>query len=206
MKLTIKHQETNSRGQLLLRTFFGGIYIGIPHFFLLFFVMIGAYFCVFISWWSILFTGKYPKGMHNYLRGTVEWYLRVMARFPLNLCDGYPKFGINAKDECVSLEFPCPEKFSRGTLLLKLFFGGLYVMIPHMFILYFLGIGVGVVNFIAWWVILFTGKYPEGMHRFVVGYIRWMVRVMFYYPLYMTDQYPPFSGKPDEELNTAAAA
>jgi len=205
MKLTIKHQETNSRGQLLLRFFFGFIYIAIPHFFLLYFVMIGVAFCTFIAWWAILFTGKYPAGMHNFVRGTMEWYVRVMARL-LNLCDGYPKFGINAKDDCVSFELPCPEKLSRGTLLLKLFFGQLYVLLPHMFILYFLGIGVAFVNFIAWWAILFTGKYPAGMHKFVVGYIRWIIRVMIYFPFYMTDQYPPFSGKPYEELNPTAAA
>lgn len=167
--------------------------------------MIGVAFCTFIAWWAILFTGKYPAGMHNFVRGTMEWYVRVMARL-LNLCDGYPKFGINAKDDCVSFELPCPEKLSRGTLLLKLFFGQLYVLLPHMFILYFLGIGVAFVNFIAWWAILFTGKYPAGMHKFVVGYIRWIIRVMIYFPFYMTDQYPPFSGKPYEELNPTAAA
>jgi hypothetical protein len=87
-----------------------------------------------------------------------------------------------------------PEKLSRGLLLLRLFFGYFYVLIPHGICLWFYGIGVAFVQFIAFFCVLFTGKYPEGMHQFVVGYFRWYNRVMVYMA-YLTDEYPPFSGK-----------
>jgi len=87
-----------------------------------------------------------------------------------------------------------PEKLSRGVLILRLFFGWLYVGIPYFFILGILAIAVGFISFIAWWAILFTGKYPQGMFNFVVGYQRWTQRVMAYMG-YMTDKYPPFNGK-----------
>ncbi|MFC2155921.1 hypothetical protein ACFLRB_05480 [Acidobacteriota bacterium] len=61
MKLTIKHQESYSRGELLLRTFFGWIYIVIPHDFALWLVGIWAGILSFLAWWVILFTGKYPQ-------------------------------------------------------------------------------------------------------------------------------------------------
>ncbi len=87
-----------------------------------------------------------------------------------------------------------PEKLSRGILLLKTFLGWIYVGIPHGIILFFYGIAVAVVTFIAWWVILFTGKYPKGMFTFVEKFYRWQLRVMTYTML-MSDKYPPFSGE-----------
>ncbi|MGB9595476.1 MAG: DUF4389 domain-containing protein [Candidatus Poribacteria bacterium] len=85
------------------------------------------------------------------------------------------------------------ERLSRGILLLKTFFGAVYAGIPHGIILGLYGIAVGVVQFIAWWAILFTAKYPMGMFNFVVNYFRWGLRV-FAYIGYFTDVYPPFSG------------
>ena len=91
-----------------------------------------------------------------------------------------------------SVDFP--EKLSRGILLLKTFFGWIYVLIPHGIVLCFYGIAVLVVTFVAWWAILFTGKYPKGMFDFVVGYQRWSNRVNAYM-LLLTDVYPPFSSR-----------
>jgi hypothetical protein len=92
----------------------------------------------------------------------------------------------------VTIEYP--EKLSRGLLLLKVFFGWLYVGIPHGIVLYFYGIAVGIVMIIAFFAILFTGKYPKGMFDFVVGFNRWSMRVEAYMSL-MRDEYPPFSGE-----------
>lgn len=87
-----------------------------------------------------------------------------------------------------------PEELSRLKLLAKVFFGWLYVGIPHGIILYLFQIAVGVVSFIAFWVILFTGKYPKGMFDFNLGYLRWSARVTAYLSM-MRDEYPPFNGK-----------
>lgn len=89
-----------------------------------------------------------------------------------------------------------PEKLSRGMVILKGLFGWLYAGIPHWIILWFYGIAFGIMTFIAFWVILFTGKYPKGMYEFNVGYIRWYTRVTAYLSL-MRDEYPPFSGDAD---------
>jgi hypothetical protein len=193
MKLTIQHQERYSRGQLLLRTFFGFLYIGIPHAFCLFFVGIWAAILMFCAWWVVLFTAKYPKGMFNFQVKLYNWQTRLSATL-YNLVDGYPAFGVNGKSDKVSLEVEYPEKLSRGLLLLRTFFGFIYVMIPHGFCLFFRAIGTSFVMFLAWWVVLFTGKYPAGWHSFVVGLLRWGLRINLYMA-FMTDQYPPFTGK-----------
>ena len=86
-----------------------------------------------------------------------------------------------------------PENLSRGTLLLKVFLGWLYVGIPHGIMLWLYGIAASIAVFIAFWAILFTGKYPKGMFDFVLGYQRWTNNVSTYLFL-MRDEYPPFSG------------
>jgi hypothetical protein len=65
--------------------------------------------------------------------------------------------------------------------------------IPHYIVLFFLWIAAIVVVIIAWFAILFTGRYPRGMFDFVQGVIRWGVRVVAYAFVLVTDRYPPFS-------------
>ncbi len=93
----------------------------------------------------------------------------------------------------ISLSMEYPSRLSRGKLILKVLFGWLYVGIPHGIVLGLYGVAVAVVSFIAFWAVLFTGKYPEGMHSFVTGYVRWETRVNSYL-LLLHDAYPPFSG------------
>jgi len=98
-------------------------------------------------------------------------------------------------DSPVKLTIDYPEKLSRGKLLLKTFFGWLYVGIPHGIILWLYGIAVAIVVFISWWVILFTGKYHKGMFDFVTSFLRWQLRVSAYWGYFLSDEYPPFSGE-----------
>ena len=193
MKLTITHQETYSRGELLLRSFFGIFYIVLPHMFILFFIQLWAGILQFISFWVILFTGRYPESFFEFQVQMMRWELRVNARI-FNLSDDYPAFGLNATDNYTSLEVEYPEELDRVTALLKFFFGIFYVAIPHGFILYFRLIWGLFLNFLGFWAVLFTGEYPANWHRFQVDTIRWSTRVGLYLK-FMTDEYPPFTGK-----------
>ncbi len=79
------------------------------------------------------------------------------------------------------------EKLSRLTTFFRAF-----MVIPHIIVLWALGIAAGIVVFIAWWAILVIGRYPKWAFTFVADYIRWYTRVSGYY-LLLTDKYPPFS-------------
>ena len=68
--------------------------------------------------------------------------------------------------------------------------------IPHYIVLFFLDIAAVVVVIVAWFAILFTGRYPRGMFEFVAGVIRWHNRVIGYALTLVTDRYPPFSLAP----------
>jgi len=199
MNFEINHQENYSRSELLLRTFLGLFYIALPHAFLMFFAGIWSAIINFIAFWSILFTGRYPEKMYNFQVGLIAWAVRVQARM-YNLADAYPAFGLKGTDEYTSFEMPYPEHISRGKTLLRTFFGIFYVMIPHGFILYLRFIAMAFLSMVAFWVVIFTGKYPAEWHKFIVDTLRWNVRVSLYISN-MTDTYPPFSGKPDEEVD-----
>jgi hypothetical protein len=193
MKLTVTHQEKYSRGELLLRLFFGWLYIGIPHFFLLGIIGVWSAILTFVTFWVVLFTGKFPESIFKFQISMQNWTLRVEAVL-YNLVDGYPTFFPSGKSDTVSLEVPRPEKVSRGLVILRLLFGWAYVGIPHVICLGVRFIGTAVLAFLAWWAVLFTGKYPARWHAFNVGSLRWMTRISLYLG-YFTDEYPKFSGK-----------
>ncbi len=71
-----------------------------------------------------------------------------------------------------------------------------FLAIPHYIVLFFLYIAAFVLAIIAWFAILFTGRYPRGMFDFIAGVIRWHNRVLGYAFLLVTDRYPPFSLEP----------
>ena len=192
MKLTITHQEPFSRGELLLRTFLGWLCIGIPHMIPLFFVLIWSGILSFVTFWVVLFTGRFPEGIFSFQLKVRNWYLRLTTSLE-NLVDGYPAIGLNGTSDKVTFELERPEKVSRVLVLVRAIFGIIYVIIPHGFALGFRGIGTGVLAFLAFWAVLFTGRYPENWHAFNVGTIRWNTRVNLYLGFY-TDEYPKFSG------------
>ncbi|MCD6246579.1 DUF4389 domain-containing protein [candidate division WOR-3 bacterium] len=192
VKFDLTYPESLSKGKLLLKTFFGWLYVGIPHGIVLGLYEIAAVVVLFIAWWVILFTGKFPRNMFDFIVKYYRWSLRVGAYLSF-MSDIYPPFN-GEEGEPVQFDIEYPETLSRGTLLLKTFLGWLYVGIPHGIILALYGIWVDILVFISWWVILFTGKYPEDMFKTVVKYIRWCLRVGVYTNL-MSDVYPPFTGE-----------
>src|SRR5687768_12459459 len=108
----IVRQEKYSRGELLLRSFLGNIYMVIPHLFLLFFMSIASGILGFIAWWAVLFTAEYPRSFFDFQVRVLRWSTRLQARI-FNLADGYPAFGMNADDEKVILHIAYPGNLSR---------------------------------------------------------------------------------------------
>ncbi|MFN3940152.1 MAG: hypothetical protein ACK4IY_06170, partial [Chitinophagales bacterium] len=153
MQFQISHQQEYARGELLLRTFLGWLYILLPHAFLLFLYGIWLSILSFITWWIILFTGKTPQFYYDLVVGITKWNLRVSSRM-LNLCDGYPAFGLDGSDDKTEFHIEKTD-IGRMQLLIRTFLGAL-LLIPHILILYFRFIGCLILVFGAWFSILFT--------------------------------------------------
>jgi len=77
------------RGMPLVKWF-----LAIPHYFVLLFLWIAAFFCVIAAWFAILFTGRYPRSLFDFVAGVQRWGLRVVAYAFLLVTDEYPPFSL----------------------------------------------------------------------------------------------------------------
>jgi len=135
----------------------------------------------------ILFRQKYPRWWFDWNRELARFTARVHVYFSL-LTDQYPS---TDDQQSVHLEIVYPDAendLARGMPLVKWL-----LAIPHYIILFFLLIAAVVSVIIAWFAILFTGRYPRSLFDFIVGVYRWALRVAAYAFLLVTDRYPPFS-------------
>ncbi|HEX2359210.1 MAG TPA: DUF4389 domain-containing protein [Solirubrobacterales bacterium] len=137
----------------------------------------------------LLFRKKYPLWWASWNRELLRFTNRVHTYVWL-MSDKYPS---TDEEQWVHLDFPDPdgEELSRGLPLVKWL-----LAIPHYIVLFFLFIAAVICVIIAWFAILFTGRYPESLFRFVEGVLRWGLRVAAYAFILVTDEYPPFSLEP----------
>ena len=135
----------------------------------------------------IVFRMRYPRWWFDFAREFRRFSARVGAYLVL-LTDQYPS---TVEEQAVHLEIDYPDvqrDLSRWLPLVKWL-----LAIPHYIVLFFLGIAAFFAVIIAWFAILFTGRYPRGLFDFVVGVGRWWLRVDAYAFLLVTDRYPPFT-------------
>jgi hypothetical protein len=134
----------------------------------------------------ILFRQKYPRWWFDWNLELNRFGNRVIAYLAL-MDDRYPS---TDEEQSVRLEFDYPDAerdLNRWLPLVKWF-----LAIPHYIVLVFLTIAAVVAVLVAWFAILFTGRYPRGLFDFVEGVMRWGQRVGAYAFLLVTDRYPPF--------------
>jgi hypothetical protein len=137
----------------------------------------------------LLFRKKYPRWWYDWNLEFLRFGNRIGVYLAL-MDDEYPS---TDERQAVHLDFPYPdgERLERGLPLVKWL-----LAIPHYFVLFFLSIGVFFAVIVAWFAILFTGRYPRDIFTFVEGVFRWHNRVAGYAFTLVTDEYPPFRLKP----------
>jgi len=135
----------------------------------------------------ILFRQKYPKWWFDWNVALTKFSARVGAYIGL-LTDVYPS---TDEEQAVHIEIPYPDVKNELHPALPLV--KWLLAVPHYIVLFFLYIAAIVCVIIAWFAILFTGRYPRDLFGFVVGVYRWSLRVDAYVFLLVTDRYPPFS-------------
>lgn len=135
---------------------------------------------------TLLFVRRYPRWWFDWHLAMARLQMRVFA-YLLLLRDEYPAL----EDEQaihVELDYPDAARLSRGLPLIKWL-----LVLPHLFCLAILMVLVLLSTVVAWFAILFTGQHPRGLFEYVVGVMRWGLRVQAYALLLTTDEYPPFS-------------
>ena len=134
----------------------------------------------------IVFRQKYPRWWFDWNLELLRFSNRAGAYLAL-MDDRYPA---TDEQQAVHLDLPYPDvqrDLNRWMPLVKWF-----LAIPHYIVLFLLDIALVVGVVIAWFAILFSGRYPKGIFAFAEGVIRWHDRVLGYAVLLVTDQYPPF--------------
>lgn len=144
-----------------------------------------AVFLAIVSWFTIVIAGTHIVGVRQFTGFYVRWRVRAMAYFML-LEDAYPPFGDAPYPASIDIVAPVGPR-NRLTVALRLL-----LAIPHFVVLVFVLAAWGLTTIAAWFIILFTGTYPQGLHAFGVGALRWRLRVDAYL-LLLVDEYPPFS-------------
>jgi Domain of unknown function (DUF4389) len=138
----------------------------------------------------IVFRQKYPRWWFDWNRELLRFINRVGVYVAL-MDDRYPS---TDEQQGVRLDFGYPDAragLNRWLPLVKWF-----LAIPHYIVLAFLYLGALVAVLIAWFAVLFTGRYPRGLFDYVEGVIRWHNRVVGYAFILVTDEYPPFRLRP----------
>jgi hypothetical protein len=138
----------------------------------------------------LVFREKYPRWWYDWNRELLRFSNRVGVYLAL-MSDRYPS---TDEQQYVRLDLPypgTPALVNRWLPLVKWF-----LAIPHYIVLIFLYLAAFVVVVLAWFAILFTGRYPRGMFEFVEGVLRWHNRVVAYAFALVTDEYPPFRLSP----------
>ncbi len=145
----------------------------------------GATLVVFPIVLMLLFRKKYPRWWYDWNLELMRFGNRIGVYVAL-MDDEYPS---TDDQQAVHLDFAYPdaEDLERGMPLVKWL-----LAIPHYIVLLFLYIGVFFAVIGAWFAILFTGRYPRGIFKFVEGTLRWHNRVIGYAFALVTDEYPPF--------------
>ncbi len=166
--------------------------MAIPHLIILYVIGAVSGIITFISWFIIVITGKLPEGMANFMIMYQRYTARTLG-FYFWLTEDYPPFSFDTVaddpgDHSIQLSVQA-ELGGRNRLTV---FFRLILLIPLIIVGYVFILIATLFAFLAWFAVLFTGRYPEGMRNFVIGTLRYWARVTVYASL-LTDQYPPFS-------------
>jgi Domain of unknown function (DUF4389) len=160
--------------------------LALPHFFVLFFVGLGAFFVAIWAFFAVLFTGRWPRSAFEYLVGTFRWGSRVIVYTHL-MVDEYPPFSMD-DDETYPLRVlvEYPEHVANWRPLVQWLLAWPYLIVAS--VLYWL---TAVLTFIAFFTVLFTKRIPRGLFELMVPGLRWNLRGSAY-AYFLTDRYPPW--------------
>jgi hypothetical protein len=183
LRADVEHQVEYSRFLPLIKWL-----LLIPHFIVLIVLGILAMLVTLVSFFVVIITRRYPRGMFNFVVGVHRWAWRVQA-YLLLMTDRYPPFTLeDDPDYPAHFEIDYPEE---GTARWRPLLSWLLV-IPYFIAAYIIFYLAEIVVFFAFFAILFVKRYPEGMFDIVLIAMRWQAKANAYL-YWLTTEYPPFA-------------
>jgi hypothetical protein len=170
-----------------LTTFFR-LLLAIPQYLVLALYGIGVFFAVIVAWFALLFTGRWPQGLYDFVAGFMRYYTRVNA-YTWLLADPYPPFSADVEPQYpvrLNIGPPLPE-YNRLKVLLRIFY-----IIPAYLIVYVMNIVLELAGIASWLVIVITGKQPKGLQDVLGLCLSYTSRAGALF-LLITETYPPFT-------------
>jgi hypothetical protein len=180
-----------------LTTFFRLI-LAIPHIIVVYFYGIAAGVVVIVSWFALLFTGRYPRGMYDFVAGWLRYSTRVYG-YGCLLTDEYPPF---SGDPSIAYPVdvniaPPKESYDRLKVLFRII-----LAIPVIIINYAMQIVAQVGAFIAWFAIVILGRQPKGLQDMITLGLSYQQRSTAYMAL-LTEDWPPFTDDTTASVDAA---
>jgi hypothetical protein len=179
--LDVDRQEEYSRFMPLIKWL-----LAIPHYLVLIVLGIGALLVVLVSFFAVLFTGRYPRGMFDFVVGVHRWALRVTA-YVFLMVDPYPPFTLDDDPNYPArFNIDYPEHVQRWRPLVTWL-----LVIPYQFVATLILYLAELMAFFAFFTILFTKRFPEGLFNIARIGLRWSARSSAY-QYWLVTRYPPF--------------
>lgn len=165
--------------------------VAIPQILVVYVLGIALNLLTFLAFFAIVLTAHIPRGMFDFMVMVHRYQWRVTS-YIMWMREGYPPFefadtAIDPGDDPAVLSIAYPERLSRLLPFVKWL-----LVLPHVIVLFLLGLGALVVWVIGFFAVLILGRWPQGLRDYMVGVTRWQTRVQAYAYL-LTDRYPPFS-------------
>ena len=184
--VTFKADYVEKRSRL---TTFFRLMLAIPHLISVYFYGLAAGVVVIIAWFALLFTGRYPQGMYDFVAGSLRYSTRVYGYLWL-LTDEYPPFSGERCDRRYPVDLnigPPKAEYSRLKVLFRII-----LAIPVLIIHYAMQIVAQVGAFIAWFAIVLLGRQPKGLQDMIALGTSYQQRAYAYLAL-ITEDWPPFT-------------
>jgi hypothetical protein len=178
--------ENPGEGRSRLKSFFRNL-LAIPWLIVVAIYGFVAEIAVIVAWFALVFTGRYPQGIYDFVAGYVRLHGRVNA-FVYLATDKWPPFGGGEEPSYpvrVGIPPPKPE-YSRLKAAFRLIVG-----IPVILLSYVQSLIALVISVIGWFAILFTGRLSEGLFEPLRSALAYLTRATAYFAL-LTEDYPPF--------------
>jgi Domain of unknown function (DUF4389) len=189
--VTFEADYVESRSRLT--TFFRAL-LAIPHLIVVALYSIAAEICVVIAWFALVLTGRWPRGLYDFVAGFLRYATSVYGYLFL-LADPFPPFGAGEHEYPVRLVIGPPKpEYSRLKALLRIF-----LAIPPAIITYAMGIVAQLGAVLAWFAIVILGRQPRGLQDMIVLGLSYQQRAYAYFFL-LTEDWPAFTTPQQETV------